>query len=191
MFHYAGWKMTWVSSGPGAVVEVLKVLPEQIARSFRSMGVPVPPDTEEIIDGVRGVPVPQIREADSVVLQITEDGADVVQVMLQERVQNRTQQQIVGVPVRDKIAIWEKIVEETQPVLSKRMREREILREHPWCKDFADVPVPSRPDHTGDALIPHIKFIDRGFVQLLVVHVEGQDVWRCFRCSSARMWTSL
>ena len=37
------------------IVDVLKVLPEQIARSFRSMGVPVLPDTEEIIDGVRGV----------------------------------------------------------------------------------------------------------------------------------------
>ena len=32
----------------------------------------------------------------------------------------------------------------------------ETLREHTWCKDFGDVPVPSRPDHTGDALIPHV-----------------------------------
>ena len=119
-------------------------------------GLPVPQVTEEIIDGVRGVPVPQIHEADSVVPQITEeildgvhlvdvgsvvpliteDGVDVVQVIPQVRVQNRTQQQIVGVLVRDKIATWEKIVEETQHVLSKRKQERETLREHTWCKDF-------------------------------------------------------
>ena len=55
---------------------------------------------------------------DSVVLEITEDGVDVVQVKPQERVQNRTQQQIVGVLVRDKIATLEKIVEETQPLLT-------------------------------------------------------------------------
>ena len=139
-------------------------------------GLIVPQVTEEVIDGVRSVPVTQIRETDSVVPQITEeilervqlvdvgsvvpliteDGVDVVQVMPQERAQNRTQQQIVDVPVRDKISIKEKIVEETQPVLSKRKQERETLREHTWCKDFGDVPVPSRPDHAGDALIPNV-----------------------------------
>ena len=92
----------------------------------------------------------------SVVPLITEAGVDVVQVMLQERVQNRTQQQIVGVPVRDKLAIWEKIVEETQPVLSNCKQERETLRKHTWCKDYGDVLVPSRSDHTGGALIPHV-----------------------------------
>ena len=97
---------------------------------FRSMGVRVPPDTEEIIDGVRGVPVPQIREADSVVPQITEEIVEEVQLVdvgslvpqiteemgervqdrtpehgipvpqiVEERVQNRTLEQIVDVPL--------------------------------------------------------------------------------------------
>ena len=63
------------------IVEVLKVLPEQIARSFRSMGVPVPPDTEEIIDGARSLLVPQIRvQVDGLpVPQVTEETVDGVQ----------------------------------------------------------------------------------------------------------------
>ena len=83
----------------------------------------------------------------SFVPQITEDGVDVVQ-LTQDRVQNRTQEQIVGMPVRDKITIWEKIVEATQPVPSTRKQVRGTLREHTLCKDdTGDVPVPSRPDH--------------------------------------------
>ena len=50
----------------------------------------VPQITEEILDSV------QLVDVGSVVPLITEDGVDVVQVMPQERVQNRTQQQIVG-----------------------------------------------------------------------------------------------
>ena len=46
-------------------------------------------------------------------------------------------------------------------MLSKRREERETLREHTWWKDFGDVPVSSRPDQTGDALIPHVtEFVD-------------------------------
>ena len=52
------------------IVEVLKVLPEQIARSFRSIGVCC---QTQIIDGVRGV--------DSVVPQISEEIVDRVQLV--------------------------------------------------------------------------------------------------------------
>ena len=146
------------------------------------VGSPVPQITEEVLDSDVGSLVPQITEeildsvrlvdVGSVVPLITEDGADVVQVMPQDRVQNRTQQQIVGVLVRDKNAIWEKIVEETQLVLSKRKQERNTLREHTWCKDFRDVPVLSRPDHPGDALIPHVtEFADE------VRDVPLQRIW--------------
>ena len=66
-------------------------------------------------------------------------------------------------------------MEETQPVLSKRKQERETLREHTWCKDFGDVPVPSRLDHTGDALIPHVtEFVDE------VRDIPPQRIWCIF-----------
>ena len=50
----------------------------------------VPQIMEEIVDSV------QLVDVGSVVPLITDDGVDVVQVMPQERVQNRTQEQIVG-----------------------------------------------------------------------------------------------
>ena len=109
------------------------------------VGSPVLLITEEILDSV------QLVNVGSFVPLIMEDGVDVVQVMPQER-QNRTQQQIVDVPVLDKIAIWEKIVEETQLVLSKRKQERESPGAH-VVQGLRGVRVPSRRDHTGDALI--------------------------------------
>ena len=123
---------------------------EEIVERVQSLVSLVPQITEEILDSV------QLVDVGTVVPLITEDSVDVVQVMPQERVQNRTLQQIVGEPVRDKIAISEKIVEKTQPVLSKRKQERETLREHTWGTDFGDVPVPSRQDHADDALIPNV-----------------------------------
>ena len=106
------------------IVEVLKVLPEQIASQLRGLGLPVPPATEERISRRRveqffDLPAPQVMECVEVFRALSQErisersveqffdlrapqvmvSVAVFKAVTQERISSRTVEQITDLPV--------------------------------------------------------------------------------------------
>ena len=94
------------------IVEVLKMLPEHISGQPRMTGVPVPPVTEEIIDGVRDVAVIKVVPQERISWRTVEQTIDLPAPQVMELIKAVPQERKSAPQVMESVAVIKAIPQE-------------------------------------------------------------------------------